>query len=285
MLRRKVTMSENAPTGGRWMTYTERAPEDGGSEHEGYGGDPLILLHAFPLHGGMWEPQLDALAGSRRVILPDYPGFGRAASEPVPAVPEIGYYAEALRELLDRLSLERVVLGGISMGGYVAFAALRSFPERISGLILADTTAAPDTEEARRGRNETVTRVAGEGVGVLPELMMDKLLSEHTRRESPETVEQVRRMALESSPDGVVAALGALRERPDSTPLLGDIQVPTLVIGGEEDALSPPETMARMAEAIPGSRHVVLSEAGHLSNLESPGKFSAALSGFLQESR
>ncbi|WP_047864833.1 alpha/beta fold hydrolase [Rubrobacter aplysinae] len=264
------------------MPYTEHVPEGGGT---GYGGskDPLVLLHAFPLHGGMWEPQLEALAESRRVILPDYPGFGRAASEPVPAVPEMGYYAEALRELLDRLGLERVVLGGISMGGYVAFAALRGFPERISGLILADTNAAPDTEEARRGRNETAALIAESGVGILPGLLTERLLSEHTRRESPQTVERVQQMMLDSSPDGVVAALGALRERPDSTPLLGEIRVPTLVVGGEEDALSPPETMAGMADAIPDSRHVVLSEAGHLSNLESPGKFSAALSGFLEE--
>lgn len=270
-------MAENAPTGGRRMPYTDYGPQDGGT------GDPVVLLHAFPLHGGMWEPQAAALAGSRRVIVPDYPGFGRAAAEPVPAVPEIGYYAEALRELLDRLGLERVVLGGISMGGYVAFAALREFPERVSGLVLADTNPAPDTEKAREGRNETAARVAQGGVEALPGLMAERLLSEHTRRERPETVERVRRMMLESSPDGVVAALGAMRERPDSTPLLGQIRAPALVVGGEEDLLSPPQTMAEMANAIPESRHVVLSEAGHLSNLESPEKFSAALSGFLEE--
>lgn len=270
-------MAENAPTGGRRMPYTQYGPQDGGV------GDPVLLLHAFPLHGGMWEPQATAISGSRRVIVPDYPGFGRAAAEPVPAVPEIGYYAEALRELLDRLGLERVVLGGISMGGYVAFAALRGFPERISGLVLANTNSAPDTEEARKGRNETAARVAESGVEVLPDLMMERLLSERTRRESTETVERVRRMMLESSPDGAVAALGAMRERPDSTPLLGEIRVPTLVIGGEEDALSGPQTMGRMADSIPESRYVVLSEAGHLSNLESPEKFSAALSGFLEE--
>lgn len=273
-------MAENAPTGGRRMPYAEHGPQ---SRDAGYGGDPVVLLHAFPLHGGMWEPQAEALGDSRRVILPDYPGFGRASGEPVPAVPTVDYYAEALRELLDRLGIERVVLGGISMGGYVAFAALRSFPERISGLILADTGPAPDTEEARRSRDETAARVAGEGIEVLPDLLMERLLSETTRRESPETVERVRRMMLEGSPDGVVAALSALRERPDSTPLLGEISVPTLVVGGEEDLLSGPETMARMSEAIPESRHVVLSEAGHLSNLESPEKFSAALSGFLEE--
>jgi len=267
-------MAGNAATRGH-MSYTER----GG----GYGKDPLVLLHAFPLHGGMWEPQAAALEGSRRVILPDYPGFGRAAGEPVPRGADVGYYAEVLRELLDRLELERVVLGGISMGGYVAFAALRGFPERVSALLLADTNPAPDTDEARRGRDEMSALVAESGLGALPELLVERLLSEHTRRESPETVERVRRMMLESSPEGVVAALGALRDRPDSTPLLGEIQVPALVVGGEDDALSPPETMAAMAGKMPEARHVVLSGAGHLSNLESPEKFSAALSGFLEE--
>lgn len=130
-------MAENTPTGEQRIAYTEHGSE---------AGDPLVLLHAFPLHGLMWEPQVSALKASRRMVLPDYPGFGRAASELVPAVPKMDYYAGALRDLLDRLRLERVVLGGISMGGYVAFAALRSFPERISALILADTNPAPDTE-------------------------------------------------------------------------------------------------------------------------------------------
>lgn len=267
-------MAENAPTGSRHMLHTARG--DGG-------GDPVVLLHAFPLNGSMWEPQAEALEDSRRIILPDYPGFGRASDEPVPAVPDIEYYAEALHGLLDRLGLERVVLGGISMGGYIAFAALRHFPERISALVLADTNAAPDTEEARQSRNQTAERVAAESVQILPDLMMERLLSENTRNESLQTVERVRQMMLESSPDGVVAALGALRERPDSTQLLPQIEVPTLLIGGKEDALSPPRTMAEMAKAIPESRHVVLSEAGHLSNMESPEKFSAALSGFLEE--
>lgn len=263
------------------MPYTEYG--EYGERRRGEARDPVVLLHAFPLHAGMWEHQAEALAGSRRVIAPDYPGFGRAAGEPVPALPQMDYYAEALRELLDRLGVERAVLCGISMGGYVAFAALRSFPERVSALVLADTNPDPDTEEAKKGRNETAARVAEGGVEALPDLLLERLLSDRTLGESPQTVERVRRMMLESSPDGVVAALGALRERPDSTPLLSEIRVPTLVIGGEDDALSGPQTMADMAEKIPDSRHVSLSEAGHLSNLESPEKFSAALSGFLEE--
>ncbi|ABG03114.1 alpha/beta hydrolase fold [Rubrobacter xylanophilus DSM 9941] len=242
--------------------------------------DPVILLHAFPLNGRMWEPQVAALAGERRVITPDYPGFGRAPR--TPAQPDVRYYAEEVRSLLDRLELERVVLGGLSMGGYVAFECLRLFPERIAALVLADTRPDPDTEEMKESRRELARRVAEEGVGVLAQTQPRRLLCERTLEERPEVVERVKGMILESTPGGVVAALGAMRDRPDSTPLLESIRVPTLVIGGEEDAISTPETMGEMAKKIPHSRHVVLPRAGHLSNLENPEGFNAALGELLR---
>jgi pimeloyl-ACP methyl ester carboxylesterase len=242
-------------------------------------GDPVVLLHAFPLNGRMFEPQMEALSGGRRVVAPDYPGFGR--SPRTPAQPDVRYYAEGVRRLLDRLGLERVVLGGVSMGGYVAFGCLRLFPERVSGLILANTRPDPDSEEMRENRKSMARRVAEEGVEVLIELQMERLLARDTLENDEAVVEKVRAMILESSPNGVVAALGAMRDRPDSTPLLGEIEVPTLVIGGEEDGISSPDVMGAMAQKIPGSRHVTLPRAGHLSNLESPEDFNAALREFL----
>ena len=238
-------------------------------------GDPLVLLHAFPLNGRMFEPQMEAFSGERRVVAPDYPGFGR--SPRTPAQPDVRYYAEAVGGLLDRLGLERVVLGGVSMGGYVAFGCLRLFPQRVSGLVLADTRPEPDSDEIRENRKEMARRVAEEGVEVLVELQMERLLARHTLENDEEVVERVRAMILESSPGGVVAALGAMRNRPDSTPLLAEIEVPTLVIGGEEDGISSPEVMGAMAQKIPNSRHVTLPRAGHLSNLENPEGFNAAL--------
>ena len=241
--------------------------------------DPLVLLHAFPLNGRMWTPQVRLLGGERRVITRDYPGFGRS---PRPcAQPDVRHYAEGVRELLDSLHLERVVLGGLSMGGYVAFACMRLFPERISALVLANTRPAPDPEEAKETRRELARRVTEEGVEILPDLQMERLLSRATLSGKPEVVEDVRGMILESSPDGVVAALGALRDRPDSRDLLGEIEVPTLVLGGEEDEISSSEVMGEMAEKIPGSFYVTLPKAGHLSNLEAPEEFNAALTGFL----
>jgi pimeloyl-ACP methyl ester carboxylesterase len=259
-------------TSGGLMAYGERGE---GSE------DPVVLLHAFPLNRKMWAPQVEALAGTRRVIIPDYPGFG--SSPRPPAQPDVRYYAEQVGELLDRLRLDRVVLGGLSMGGYVVFACLRLFPERISALLLANTRPDPDPEEAKEARREMARRVAEEGVEILPKLQMERLLAPDTLRNKKDVVELVRDMILESSPDGVVAALGAMRDRPDSSDLLGKIGVPTLVVGGQEDALSTPEVMGEMAQKIPNSRHHTLPGAGHLSNLEAPGEFNAILRGFLGE--
>jgi 3-oxoadipate enol-lactonase len=242
-------------------------------------GDPAIFLHAFPVNGKMFEAQMQALSGERRVVAPDYAGFGR--SPRTPAQPDMRYYAEAVRNLLDRLGLERVVLGGVSMGGYVAFGCLKLFPDRISGLVLADTRPDPDSDEMRQNRKNLARRVAEAGVEVLVDVQMPRLLARDTLENDEEVVERVRTMILESSPTGVVAALGAMRDRPDSTPLLAEIEVPTLVIGGEEDEISSPEVMAEMAAKIPNSRHVSLPRAGHLSNLENPEGFNAALKEFL----
>ena len=242
-------------------------------------GDPLVLLHAFPLNGRMFETQMRAFSGDRRVVAPDYPGFGR--SPRTPAQPDVHYYAEGVRGLLDRLHFERVILGGVSMGGYVAFECMRLFPERISALVLANTRPEPDPEEMREIRNEMALSIAKEGVEVLVDLQMERLLATNSLQDD-ELVENVRAMILENSPDGAVAALGAMRERPDSRPLLGDINVPTLVIGGEEDGISSPEVMGAMAKKIPGARHLTIPDTAHLANLEAPEKFNADLSDFLK---
>ena len=242
-------------------------------------GDPLVLLHAFPLNGKMFEPQITALSSDRRVVAPDYPGFGR--SPRTPAQPDMRYYAEGLSDLLDRLHFERVILGGVSMGGYVAFECMRLFPERISALVLANTRPEPDPSEMREVRNEMALRVARDGVEVLVELQMERLLSSESLQDQG-LVEKVRTIILENSPDGAVAALGAMRERPDSRPLLGEIDVPTLVVGGEEDDISSPEVMGAMAAEIPGASHLTIPNVAHLSNLEAPEKFNAALDDFLK---
>jgi 3-oxoadipate enol-lactonase len=245
-------------------------------------GDPLVLLHAFPLNGRMFGPQMKAFSGDRRVVAPDYPGFGR--SPRTPAQPDVHYYAEGVRSLLDRLHLGRVILGGVSMGGYVAFECMRLFPERVSALVLANTRPEPDPEEMREIRNDMALSVAKEGVEVLVSLQMERLLTPESLQDDG-LVEDVRAMILENSPDGAVAALGAMRERPDSRPFLGEISVPTLVIGGAEDGISSPEVMGEMAARIPSARHLTIPNTAHLSNLEAPEKFNAAISDFLKNAQ
>src|SRR5215216_6240463 len=163
-------------------------------EHRESPEDPVVLLHAFPLNSRMWAPQIKALAGHRRVIAPDYPGFGKSPRPP--PQPDVRYYAEQVGELLDKLKLDRVVLGGLSMGGYVAFACLRLFPERISALLLANTRPEPDSEDAREARRELARRVAEEGIEILPELQMERMLAPDTLENNEDVVEFVRDIIL-----------------------------------------------------------------------------------------
>lgn len=244
-------------------------------------GDPaLVLLHAFPLHSGMWAPQLDALSAQRRVIAPDLLGFGGSdAPESMYRYTMLGY-ADLVVGLLDHLSLERVVLGGLSMGGYVAFAFLRQYAERVSALILADTRAGADTSMAFDRRTDQQDQIARIGTTTLIETLLAGLLSDHTKANRLDLVEQVRRL-MANPPAGFIGALEAMKHRPDATEELGAITVPTLVVVGEDDSLSPPDVAQKMQERIPGAELAVLPRAGHLSNLEAAEEFNAAVAAFL----
>jgi pimeloyl-ACP methyl ester carboxylesterase len=258
---------------------------DGARLHyaEAGSGEPaLVLLHAFPLHSGMWSPQLEGLSSGRRVIAPDLLGFGGSdAPESMYRYTMLGY-ADLVAGLLDRLGLDRVVLGGLSMGGYVALAFLRQYPERVSALILADTRAAADTTEAYERRTDQQDQVGRIGTTALIEVLLAGLLSDHTKATRLDLVEQVRRL-MANPAAGFIGALEAMKHRPDATEELPAISVPTLVIVGEDDALSPPEVARDMHERIKGSTLAVLPRAGHLSNLEAAEEFNAAVAAFLGE--
>jgi pimeloyl-ACP methyl ester carboxylesterase len=240
----------------------------------------LVLLHAFPLHSGMWAPQLEHLSDSRRVIAPDLLGFGGSdAPDSLYRYTMLGY-ADLLAGLLDRLGLERVALAGLSMGGYVAFSFLREHAERVSALVLADTRAEADTAEAFDRRTDQQDQVARIGTTALIEVLLGGLLSDHTRTTRLDLVEKVRRL-MANPAAGYLGALEAMKHRPDATDELAGISVPTLVVVGENDALSPPEVARSMHQGIPGSELAVLPRAAHLSNLEAPEEFNAAVADFL----
>ena len=229
----------------------------------------------------MWEPQIRAIPNGWRLITPDLRGFGGSTEvEPVGAQ-SIGDYADDVVDLLAELSVERAVIGGCSMGGYAAFALLQSKPELIEALVLADTRATADSPEARANRRSMLALVDREGPQGVAKDMMPKLLG-NTTRETNQTAEAtVRRLIKQQSPVAIRGAIDRMMHRPDSTALLATIDVPTLVIVGEEDTLTPVAGIERMAQAIKGSKLVKIPGAGHLSNLEQPDAFNHALSAFL----
>lgn len=241
-------------------------------------GVPLMLLHGFPLDHTSWAPQLAADFGAR-VIAPDLRGFG---ASPFTEAASIEGMAEDVLALADRLGVGRFVLGGLSMGGYVALAVARRAPERLLGLVLADTRAEADAEETRRKRDEHVALVQAQGSQALADLVVPGFFTEAYRAAEPREVRAVRTTIAGQSPQGVVNALRAMRDRPDATQGLGSIACPSLVLVGEQDPLTPPQLAERLAEGIPGARLVVIPGAAHLSNLEQPEAFNEALGVFLR---
>jgi pimeloyl-ACP methyl ester carboxylesterase len=243
-------------------------------------GTPLVLLHAFPLDGRMWAPQVEALAGTYQVIVPDLRGFGAARDQ---TVEEAGMdlLADDLLRLLDDRGLDRVVLGGLSLGGYVALAFMRRHADRASGLVLLDTKATADGDQARDDRLKMADRVLAEGVDFVPEVMLPKLLGETSREHRPEVVSKVADLIREQTPQAIAGAQRGMAARADTTDVLGSIKVPTLVITGEEDAVTGPEVGRDLAAGIPGARFLLVEEAGHLVNLEQPEIVNEALLDFL----
>ena len=239
----------------------------------------LVLIHAFPLNARMWEPQLTLAAHGWRVLAPHLCGFdGRTGDPPASTVDD---YAGDVIDLLDALHVEDAVVGGLSMGGYVAFAVLRFAPRYVRGLILADTRSQADTPEGVESRKGMLQLLAGKGAAVLADEMIPKLLGASTRANQPEVADRVRELILSNPSEAIAGGIRALMSRPDSTPLLRTIHRPTLIVVGDEDTLTPPALSEEMHRAIAGSELIVVPGAGHLSSLERPDVFNAALARFL----
>ena len=241
-------------------------------------GTAVLWIHGFPLSSAIFEKQL-AIGGARHVI-PDLPGFGQAP--PKEGEPSLDDYAQMLLGVLDARGIERAVFAGLSMGGYICFAAARLAPERISGLILIDTRETADTDDAKKQRFETVEKVRAEGVGPVVDSMLPKMLTSEAPQEMRD---RVREIMAATSPEGAIAALRAMANRPDSTPLLSRIDVPALVVVGEEDIITPPSDAERMASAIPAATLVRIAGAAHLSNYQRSDEFNEKCRLFLERLR
>jgi len=245
-------------------------------------GRPVVLIHGYPFNRSLWEEQLSALTNSYRVIVPDLRGFGESDSSDGPATMTL--MAQDVARLLDHLEISQAAIGGLSMGGYVTLAFYKQFPSRVKALILADTRAQADTEEGKQNRAQQAEKALSEGMAGIADAMLPKLLTPETVSKRPEVVKRVRDMMLKTKPEGAAAALQGMAEREDQTQLLSQITVPTLIIVGSEDPLTPVADSEKMHDAIAGSRLVVLDRASHVSNVEQSEQFNKELERFLRES-
>lgn len=239
-------------------------------------GWPVILLHGFPLHAGMWRAQLEAVPAGWRFVAPHLRGFG--AGPPLDRAVSMDEYARDVAALMDAIEIERAAIGGLSMGGYVTFALFRQEPARFTAMVLADTRAQADTPPEREGRQQLRAVAAEHGGRGVADRMLPKLLRPDATAEQTRMVRAWIESADAASLD---AAIVALIERPDSTADLARVRVPALVVVGDADTVTPIAHAETMQRAIARSTLVVVPDAGHLSNVEQPALFSRALADFL----
>jgi 3-oxoadipate enol-lactonase len=252
---------------------TEIAFDDIGS------GFPVVFLHGFPLNRTMWEPQVTALVAEFRCITIDMRGFGGSGGGTPPYT--IDRYADDVAAVLDTLGIERAVIAGLSMGGYIAFALWRRHRHRVRALVLADTRAVADTIEVMERRRELIEAAEEKGATAVANMQIAGRVGRTTRDKRPDIYDAMHRMVAQASVTGIIGATEALISRPDSTPTLSTIDVPTLIIVGEEDVITPVKDARRIQEGIAGSRLEVLKGAGHLSNVERPAAFNTVVTEFL----
>jgi 3-oxoadipate enol-lactonase len=245
-------------------------------------GPVVILLHGYPLSKAMWEEQLSGIGSIYRVIAPDLRGFGES---PVPeGVYTMDAMADDVVELLETLEIMGpVVVGGLSMGGYVALSLAARYPTRVKALMLMDTRAGADTPEAAQGREATAKAVlAANSAATVAESMLPRIFCKMTLEQHPERVEPMKAVMEQTAPQGIAGALRGMASRPDRRGDLPKIAVPTLVLVGEEDTLTPPAEAKAMADAIPNARLEVIPKAAHMAPYENPSAVNSAILGFLK---
>ena len=243
-------------------------------------GPAVLFVHGYPLDRTLWAAQLSGLEGYR-VIAPDLRGLGLSDA------PDLGYsmptYADDLAALLEALQVDEVVLVGLSMGGYVAFEFLRRHRERVRALVLFDTRADADVPDVRRARDQQSSLAREHGAAAVAEQMLPRMLAPAAAQSTPHVVERVREMMLAAPVAGIAGALAAMRDRSDSSALLATLDdLPTMVVVGEEDVMTPVDLARGMASAIPGARLELVPGAGHLPPIEAPGVVNALLLDFLK---
>ncbi|MFK4065073.1 alpha/beta fold hydrolase [Streptomyces sp. NPDC029674] len=251
--------------------------DDTGSGADGNPGSPLVLIHGHPFDRSMWAPQRTALAATHRVITPDLRGYGASTVVPVPSgatrITGFPTFAEDIAALMDHLRIRQFALGGLSMGGQIVMECYRLFPERITGLLLADTFPAAETPDGKVSRNSAADRLLAEGMKGYADEVRDKMVAPYNTEASA----YVHRMMLAAPPEGAAAALRGRAERLDYRDLLTRVDVPSLVVVGRDDAFTPVSDAEAMHAALPDSTLHIVESASHMPNLERPEEFNAAV--------
>jgi pimeloyl-ACP methyl ester carboxylesterase len=248
--------------------------------YEVHGSGPdLVLVHPFPAHHGIWSPVAAMLATRYRVILPDVRGLGQSSPGDGPATME--KHASDLARLLDELKIAKVTYAGNSIGGYIFFEFWRRYRERVAQVILVDTKPSGDSEEVRKTRLASADDVLKRGTEPFIDAQLPRLIGESTHRNRPDKVTEAKRMMMQASPAGIVAVLQGMSARPDSNTTLASIDVPALVICGDEDTVTPPVEMEAMHRAIRGSVFRRVPKAGHYSPFEQPEEVHRIVREFL----
>jgi pimeloyl-ACP methyl ester carboxylesterase len=243
-------------------------------------GRPLVLMHGFPFDSRMWRAQLDALGDKCRVIAPDFRGFGKSENAGPFSIEQL---ADDVHALVQYLSLTQVALGGLSMGGYVALAYAKKYPATLSALLLIDTKAEGDGPEARENRDRMIAIAREKGTRPIADAMLGKLIPEESAKARPQLVRELREMMESQTAQTVAHALAAMRDRPDQTAMLASVAVPTLVVVGEKDAVTPVDVAKSMGEKIPRAELRVIPGAGHMSPVEQSEVVNREVKEFLKK--
>jgi 3-oxoadipate enol-lactonase len=248
-------------------------------EDHGQGDVPVIFIHGFPFDKTSWHPQLDYLKDFYRVIAYDIRGFCKSTSEDMKASMDL--FAQDLISLMDVLNIRQSIICGLSMGGYIALNAVRHYPERFRALVLCDTQSIADSAEGKEKRYKTIEEVEKNGLDDFAATFIQKIFSPDTLENNEEAVEGIRKTILSTPVATIARTLSALAQRLETTSILQEIKIPTLILCGEQDSVTPPAQSENMHRHIIGSEYQAIRNAGHLSNLEQPEEFNRLLKNFL----
>ncbi len=240
---------------------------------------PIIFLHGYPFDKTMWQGQLDFLKASYRLIPCDIRGFGKSTDEESSL--SIDLFADDLIAFMDELSIDKAIICGLSMGGFIALNAMKRFPDRFEALILCDTQCIADTTEVKEKRYKTINEIEADGVTNFNEGFIKSVFHKDSITNKKELVEQLKHVVFANSEQVIIQGLIALAERTETCSTLNEITIPTLIICCREDEVTPLAQSELMNKAIEGSVLHVIDNAGHVSNLEQPDEFNKHLHDFL----